>query len=46
MDFNICTVWKVPVFGVILVRMQKNANQNNFEYGHILHSDGLFNALN
>ena len=33
--------WKVPVFGVILVRIfphldwiQENADQNNFDYGH------------
>ena len=39
------TAWKVPVFGVILVRifphsdwMQKNMDQKNSEYGHFLRS--------
>ena len=34
----------MPVFGVILVRIQselrENTNQNNFEYGHFLRSVG------
>ena len=42
------TAWKVPIFGVILVRilrispysvrMRENVNQNNSEYGHFLRS--------
>ena len=32
------TVWKMPVFGVFLVRMQENADQKNSEYRHILRS--------
>ena len=33
------TTWKVSVFGVILVRMRENADQNNSEYGQFLCSD-------
>ena len=33
------TAKKVPVFGVVLVWLRENAEQNNSEYGHFLHSD-------
>ena len=33
------TAKKFPVFGVVLVRLRENADQNNSEYGHFLHSD-------
>ena len=33
------TTKKFPVFGVVLVRLRENADQNNSEYGHFLHSD-------
>ena len=33
------TAKKFPVFGVVLVRLQENADQNNSEYGHFLHSE-------
>ena len=36
---QILTTWKVPVFGVILVRMRKNEDQNNSEHEHLLGSD-------
>ena len=35
-----CTVWKVSVFGVILVRMRENADQKYSKYGHLLNSAG------
>ena len=30
----VATAWKLSVFGVILVRMRENADQNNSKYGH------------
>ena len=32
------TAQKVSVFGIILVQMRENTNQNNSEYGHFLRS--------
>ena len=32
------TAWKKCVFGVILVQMRGNTDQNNSEYGHSLRS--------
>ena len=33
------TAWKVPVFGIFLVRMRENTDQKNSKYGHFSQSE-------
>ena len=39
------TAQKVSVFGVVLVRMRENMDQNNSEYGHFSCTEYFLNFL-